>query len=184
MRSAHRPDLLKIYFDEIAIADFGAFQLAVPTTATPPEMALKTRCLVHSRQYDREGWVIYGDRIVGTLSELDIGQTPSSPGICPPIQRFGPAIPVGFEVCSDQPLPKAIGQLALFACFGHDARAPYCTVFRKVSPRFTRVYAVSSWQHFRVVDQVRRLLTEESQFIATNREHLRQVPFYRERFGL
>ena len=185
MLSAYRSDLLKTHFDEIAIADFGPFQLAVPTIAKPIEPALTPyRLLQAKRNYSREGWVICCDRIVGALSGFEIGQTDTSPGIFRPIQRFSPAIPVAFEVRSHQPLPVAIGQLAQFACPWHTAETPYCTVFRNISPRFTRVYAVTNWRHLQVIKQVRGLLMEESQFIAANRENLQHVPFYQERFGL
>lgn len=185
MLSAQRPDLFKTHFDEIAIADFGPFQLAVPTTTTSLESSPQSQRLVPpKRNYSGEGWVICRDRIVGTLSNLEIGEAPTASGIFQPIQRFSPAIPVAFEVHSRQPLPVAISQLAQFACPWQDAKSQYFTIFRHVSPRFTRVYAVLNWPYFPVINQVRRFLAEESQFIATNRKNLQQVPFYRERFGL
>lgn len=185
MLSAHRPDLFKTHFDEIAIADFGPFQLAVPTTTTSLESTPQSQRLVPpKRHYSDEGWVIYRDRLVGTLSALTIGQAPTASELFQPIQRFSPAIPIGFEVHSHQPLPIAISQSAQFACPWQDVKFQYLTVFRHVSPRFTRVYVVLNWQSLPVINQVRQFLIEEAQFIAANRKNLQQVSFYRKRFGL
>lgn len=185
MLSLNRPHFLKTHFDEVAIADFGAFQMAVPTVVKPAELTLSPQILKHSqREYSREGWVICRDRSVGTLSALEIAPVAAPDSVFQPIRRFGPAIPVAFEVYSHQPLPVAMTREAQFSCHWDHGKTPFCTVFRQISPRFTRVYTVPNWRRFRVVGRVKQLLIDEAQFIAQHRDHLQQVPFYRQRFGL
>lgn len=185
MLSSHYFPFPKVSVIEVAVADFGNFQLVVPTRNQPQTRALGLALLtVPLRNYSREGWMVCRDKVVGALTQLEIGTIAPEGSPFKPIKRLGPAVPIAFETRSHRPLPALLADNASFACRLKDEAAPYCSVFRNVLPRFVRRYTLKSQHPHQIQRIVQQLLREETQFVQQNREHLQHVPFYREQFDL
>ena len=165
---------------EIALANFGVWQIAVPTTFVLVEKRLFSATIpIPERIYASRGWAIYQERTIARLQGLNVRPVVSanSPFSCPP--RLGPGVPLDFELNSRQPLPF---KLALAACFTSRDEGAFCTVFRGVRPRFTCIFPFTGQNS--LVPIIRQLLAAEKAFIKANCERLQQVPFYRESFNL
>ena len=165
---------------EIAIANFGSWQIAVPTASVLVEKQIfSATVLIPERSYFSEGWAIYQEQNVAKLSGLEV--RPSSPAdssFTAPL-RLGPGIPLDFELQNHQPLPAKMTQAAKFACnYGET----YFSVFRSIRPRFVRIYPFTS--RLSLPHAVRQLLAAERAFVAEHRDRLQQVPFYCESFDL
>ena len=185
MLSSHYFPFPKVRVVEVVVADFGDFQIVVPTHNQPQKRSIGLAFLTApQRDYSREGWIVCRHTVVGALTQLEIGTI--APEGCPfkPIKRLGPAVPIAFETRSHHPLPALLADNASFSCRLQDEAAPYCTVFRDVLPRFVRRYTLKSQHPEQIQRIVQQLLQEEAQFIQQNREHLKHVPFYREQFDL
>ena len=185
MISLHQPPFLKSRLIEVVAADLGHFQIIVPTATKAVSPSGRSLPLaVPKREYDREGWIVYRNQVVSRLFELEIGEI--VPEGCPfkPIKRLGPAVPIAFETHSRKPLPKPIADLATFSCQAPDTATPYCSVFRHLAPTFVRIYPIHNSHRQSLLDKAKQLLIEKAQFVAKNRDHLKQVPFYRENFNL
>ncbi|MGF1521509.1 MAG: hypothetical protein ACFBSF_04220 [Leptolyngbyaceae cyanobacterium] len=185
MISLHRPPFLKSSFAEVVAADLGDFQIIVPTAAQAARSASRSLLLtVPQRQYSREGWIVYRDRVVSRLFALEVGEITTEGGLFRPIKRLGPAVPLAFETRSCKPLPKSVMDANTFSCQYPESATPYCSVFRNLAPVFVRIYPAPNLHRKFLVDKAQQLLTEKAQFVAQNREHLKQIPFYREKFNL
>ena len=170
-------------FNEIAIADFGSFQIAVPTKATLVNKRIFSAQIPTSqRHYQSQGWLIHNGQVIAALEKLIIGSVCVENSSFKPIQRIAPAIPISFEVKSAQPLSARLSTHAAFTCKIPDADFPFYSIFQQVRPRFVRVYAFS--EILNLPTQVERLLAEEALFIKNNAHQLKQVPFYKAQFEL
>ncbi|MEM9004391.1 MAG: hypothetical protein AAGE59_12815 [Cyanobacteria bacterium P01_F01_bin.86] len=185
MISLHYPPFLKSRLVEVVAADFGHFQIVVPTATKAVSHTSRSRPLVFpKRGYDREGWIVYRNQVVGKLFELEIGEIVAEGCPFKPIKRLGPAIPLAFETRSRKSLPQAVTNAATFSCQQPDTATPYCSVFRNLSPVFVRIYPIKTSHRQSLVAKTQQLLVEKARFVAQNREHLKQIPFYREKFNL
>lgn len=181
------PKSSKPVFDEVAIADFGPFQIAVLTHTTLVNRRLfSAQMPVSQRHYQSQGWLIYDGQVIAALECLTLGSIFSEASPFTPIQRMAPALPISFEVQSSQPLPTQVSRQATFTCELQGTDFPFHSIFRQICPRFVRVYPFGKTLTLSAAlsTQVKQLLAEESLFIANNYFRLRQVPFYQKHFGL
>lgn len=177
------PKSSKSVFNEVAIADFGPFQIAVPTkTVLINQRIFSTQVPIPQRHYQSQGWLIYNGRFVTAIEALTVGSIFSQDSSFKPIQRIAPATPISFEVKSAQPLPKQLTNQATFAFELPDADFPFFNVFRHVQPQFVKVYPFRDITHLST--QVKQFLAEKALFIEYNQHQLKKVLFYKTRFGL
>ena len=185
MLSSHYFPFPKVSVIEVMVADFGDFQIVVPTRNQAQKRSIGLAFLAApQRSYSREGWIVCRHQVVGALTELEIGTIAPEDSPFKPIKRLGPAVPIAFETRSHHPLPELLVENARFSCRLKGEAASYCAVFRNVSPRFVRRFTLKSQQPEQIQHVVQQLLREEARFIQQNREHLKHVPFYREQFDL
>lgn len=170
-------------FNEVVIADFGPFQVAIPSKTTLTNRQIfSAQMRVPQRQYQSQGWFIYNGQPIAALDDLVIGSASTEDSPFSPIQRIAPAIPVSFEVKSARPLPGKLYAQATLTCEIPDADFPFFSIFRQVRPRFVKVYPFRKIANLST--QVTQLLTDEARFVETNRHQLKQVPFYKAQFEL
>jgi hypothetical protein len=174
---------LKRLFNEIAIADFGTFQIAVLTyTQLVERRILSSSISVPERTYQTQGWVIYNQQLIAHLDNLKIESIFLKDTPFKPLRRLAPAVPLSFEIQGSHPLPSLITKQATFACELPETDFPYHTIFHNISPHFVRVYPFGARTN--LMKQVREMLQDEIDFVAQNREQLKQVPFFQTRFDL
>ncbi|MEO0948958.1 MAG: hypothetical protein AAFY11_12605 [Cyanobacteria bacterium J06641_5] len=165
---------------EVAIASFGAWQIAIPTDRIVVEKQVFSATIpIPERSYLSQGWVIDRKQPIATLEGLAIR---SAVAVDSPFRmplRLGPGVPLDFELQSHQPLPAKIATAARFAC---NCAGKYYAVFRSMRPRFVRIYPFASENS--IADAVRQLLAAEQALIADRGNLLKQVPFYCESFNL
>mgnify|MGYP001791232406 CR=1 FL=1 len=170
-------------FNEVAIADFDQFQIAVLTaTQMVYRNLLSARVLVPERVYQTQGWLICDQQVIAHIDALKIGLVFSKNSPFRSIRRLAPSVPVFFEVMSSQPLPTSIQSRSFFVCNLPSSDFPHHTVFRCISPRFVRIYPFSSSSS--LLEKVKCMLAERDSFISQNYKRLKQVPFYQKNFGL
>ena len=170
-------------FDEVAIANFGPFQIAVLTATKIVERPIfSAHVPVPERTYQSQGWLIYNQQIVAHLDSLKINPIFSPDGPFRTLCRLAPAIPVSFEVNSSQLLPAQIVKQATFVFEFPSAYFPYNTIFHHISPQFVRIYPFR--QHTDLLRNTQQLLKDEFAFITQNREQLKKVSFFQKRFEL
>lgn len=165
---------------EIAIANFGAWQIAIPTTSVLLEKQIFSATVpIPERFYRSHGWVTYQERTIATLQGLEIrlAIATDSPFSVP--QRLGPGIPLDFELQSRHPLPLKLVQAAKMAC---SWEGTYYTIFRGIRPRFVHIYPFIGRRF--LPGAIRQLLADERAFVTEHRDRLQQVPFYCESFDL
>ena len=185
MNPLHHSQFLNSRFVEMVAADFGSFQLVVPTaTRSVSDSCLSMPIAFPKREYSREGWVIYLGRVLCRLFELEVGEILAEGCPFKPIKRLGPALPVAFETRSRNSLPLPVASMARFSCRFKGEATSYCSVFRKLSPMFVRIYPIQHWQRKQILKRVKQLLIEEAEFVAHHGEQLKHVPFYRDGFNL
>ncbi len=173
----------KPLFDEVVIADFGPFQIAVLTNKELVKRRIFSSSMpVPKRTYQTQGWVIYNQQLIAHLTDLTIKPIFSEDSTFKPVYRIAPAVPLSFEIQGSQPLPSQITKQATFACELPEADFPYHTIFRNVSPHFVRIYCFGTRTY--LLKQVREMLQDEMNFVAQNREQLKQVPFFQTRLDL
>ncbi|MEM7065803.1 MAG: hypothetical protein AAF572_21895 [Cyanobacteria bacterium P01_B01_bin.77] len=173
----------KSVFNEVVIANFGPFQIAILTTTQLVKRQIFSADVpVPERIYQTQGWLICNQQLIANLYGLQISPIFSEDGPFNPLRRLAPSVPLSFEVKSSQALPTAITKQATFACELQGTNLPYHTIFRNVSPHFVRIYPFG--QRMTLLRNVQQLLEDESSFVTQNRERLRQVPFFQTRFGL
>ena len=185
MISLHQPPFSKSHLAEVVAADFGNFQIIVPTEVQTERASVQSlRLAVPKRNYSREGWIIYRDRVVSRLSELEVGHIVAKGCPFKPLKRLGPGVPLAFEAHSRKSLPGVVTAAAVFSCHYPHTATSYCSVFRNLSPVFVRIYPMQNARRQSLLAKAKQLLVEKAQFVAQNREHLQQSPFYREKLNL
>ncbi len=173
----------KSLFNEVVIANFGPFQIAVLTTTRLVKRQLfSAQVPVPERTYQTQGWLIYNQQLVANLNGLEIGPIFSEDGPFNPLHRLSPSVPLSFEVQSSQALPAPVTEQATFACELQGTDFPFHTIFRNISPHFVRIYPFG--QRANLLRNVKQLLEDEADFVSQNHERLKQVPFFQTRFGL
>lgn len=170
-------------FGEVAIADFGPFQIAVlTTTVTVNRPLLSTPSAITERVYHHQGYLICQGQIVADLQSLDIGVVGSQQGPFQAIQRLAPAVNLAFEIRSRCSLPETVLTQARFAYQLPNSPAPYRAVFRQICPRFVRIYPFVGVTTLPA--QVVQMQAAEQHFVGQNQARLRQIPFYKASFDL
>lgn len=170
-------------FDEVAIATFKDFQIAVLTTTHSVKRTIGSIVFpVSERQYANKGWLVSDRQITATLDGLEIGAIFADTSPFKPIQRLSAAIPISFEVHTRQSLPQQITQHAMLTCQLQGEAHPYHSIFRKITPRFVRIYPFLGIHH--LIFAVNQFLAEETIFITQHSHCLKQVPFYQHYFNL
>ncbi|MEL6553541.1 MAG: hypothetical protein AAFQ63_08795 [Cyanobacteria bacterium J06621_11] len=173
----------KLPFNEVAIADFNQFQIAVLTKAQSINRYIfSVPVSVPERLYQTQGWLIFNQQVVAQINNLKIGLVFSKSSPFKSVRRLAPSIPIFFEVRSCQPLPAQLQSRSAFSCQLPNSDFPYHTVFRCLSPRFVRLYPFNAGSS--LVENVKCMLAERDSFITQNYEQLKQVPFYQKNFGL
>ncbi len=170
-------------FDEVAIADFGPFQIAVlTTTVTVNRQLLSTPSSITERVYHSQGHLICQGQIVADLQSLEIGVVGTQQGLFKAIQRLAPAVNLAFEIKSPRSLPETVLTQARFAYQLPNSPSSYRAVFRQICPRFVRIYPFVGATA--VPKQVVQMQAEEQHFVGQNQARLRQIPFYKASFDL
>ncbi|MDJ0706622.1 MAG: hypothetical protein QNJ46_25405 [Leptolyngbyaceae cyanobacterium MO_188.B28] len=174
--------LIERTLDELVLASFGQFQIGVLSTQTKAvNQFCLGKALIARRQYESIGWLFHKDCHLGWIQALEI-QPLENPGPFKIAPRLGAAIPTSFEVRSERPLPEAISDLSCFSCLVPEEISPYCTVFRKMRPRYVKAFAFTA--PTAMAKTLRQFMQAEEAFVAENRQRLVQVPFYKSSFGL
>lgn len=180
-RQAHI--ISRLLFDEVAIANFGPFQIAVLTATQVVERPIFSAHIpVPERTYQSQGWLIHHYQLIAHLDGLRINPIFSANGPFKPLCRLAPAIPVSFEINSSQTLPAQVIDQATLVCEFHNVEFPYHAVFRNVSPHYVRIYPFN--QQADLLRNTKQLLADEAAFVTQNREQLKKVAFFRSRFKL
>ena len=175
--------VFNVLFDEVVIADFGPFQIAVLTATRLVERAIfSTRVPVPERIYQPQGWLIYNYQLIANLDGLKINPIFAEDSHFRPLRRLAPAVPLSFEVKSSQTLLSQVTEQAAFVCRFMSTDFPYWTVFRNIAPHFVRIYPFKHQAD--LLSNTKQLLVDEAIFIAQNREQLKKVAFFRSRFKL
>jgi hypothetical protein len=173
----------KSLFNEVVIANFGPFQIAIlTTTQLVKRQVFSAQVPVPERTYQTQGWLIYDQQLIANLEGLEIGTIFSEDGPFNPLRRLAPSVPLSFEIQSSRALPASVTEQATFACELQGADFPYHTIFRNLSPHFVRIYPFG--QRTNLLRNVKQLLEDEADFVAQNHKQLKQVPFFQTRFGL
>lgn len=171
------------HLNEVAIADLRNFQLAVLTGSHPGNRGANfSDALRVKRVYQDQGWLIWNGEAIAHVSGLEIGALDAEPSPWTLPQRLAPSVPISFETHSCEPLPPQVSDRAVLKCQVPQTRLPYQVVFRSIAPRFVRIYPFD--MRASLAARAAQMQIEEADFIAENREHLRQVPFYRMQFDL
>lgn len=168
---------------EIVAADLDDFQIVIPT-AFKSRSSWQKLLPSAQRQYGQEGWIIHQGKVIGSLNHLEIGDLTTEGNLFKPIKRLAPAVPVSFEIRSRRLLPYRVSMDAKFCYQFRDEPWVHYAVFRNVLPKFVRMYSVQSSHRRQVILKARQLLIDEAEFVAKNRDQLKKVPFYREKFNL
>ena len=177
------PETSEHPFDEIVIANFGAIQIAVSTTKRMVQRQIAaTRLSVPQRHYHSQGWLICDRQIIAVAEAFEIGTVSPTAVSTRLIKRLDPGIPLSFEAKGAHPFPHKAITAATFAYEFQDEEFPYHAMFHHISPRFVRIYPLRPMK--RLIHQVDQFLAEEAAFIDQNYQHLKQIPFYQQRFNL
>lgn len=140
-------------FDEVAIAKFSGFQIAIPSsTHTVPRKIFSTWVPLPKRLYHTKGGVIWDKQLSFSLSELRIQNLFSKSSIFPELRRLAVGVPISFEVQSSEPLPRNICQQAMLTCRMPEGENIYHSVFRDVTPKFVKIFPRQSIMH--LTDQI------------------------------
>ena len=173
-------------YNELVMASFGQFQIGVLSAQTnairqfcPAKTSAKTA--VAMREYDSIGWLFQHNYHLGWLQAVAV-EPLENPGPFKITPRLGVAIPLSFEVRSDHPLPPAITSLSCFSCKFPETISPYYAIFRKMRPRYVKVFPFSGTAT--MPQTLRQFIKAEATFVTENRQNLVQVPFYKSNFGL
>lgn len=170
-------------FNEVVLADFCSLQIAVLTRTTLVHQRIFSAYVpVPQRRYQSQGWLIFNGQITSTLENLVIEPIGAKDSPFDIVQRIGPAIPLSFEVKSALPLPALLSAQAAFAFELPNADFSFHSIFRQMRPRFVRIYPFREIATLSM--QAKQLLSEEALFVTNHCHRLRQVPFYRDCFGL
>lgn len=88
----------QLLFNEIVVADFGPFQIAVLTTTQLVKRRIfSAHVPVPERTYQAQGWLIYNQQLIANLDGLKIGPIFSDDSPFNPLRRLAPAVPLSFD---------------------------------------------------------------------------------------
>ena len=170
-------------FDEIAIASFSVFQVAIPSGKKHENQKFfSSEIPVPYRIYSPFGWMIFEKEIIAIIDHIQIQAIGSNKLPFKPILHFGCAVPVSFEARSERQLPDSVKSEAKFSCQFEYGQDPFCTVFRLIRPRFVRVYPFKGVSE--IISTVGTMLADEQSFLNQNSKYLQNNDFYREQFSL
>lgn len=170
-------------FPQVVIADFGNFQIAIPTTTkTVKKRILSAWIPIKERIYHSQGWLVCDGQLVAYIRGLEVGSVFSDKSPFKPIQRLSPGIPVSFNTEAASSLPPQVLSQSTFASQVTGDIYPYCAVFHNIVPRFVAISSLKAGNS--LLEKVAQTLEAEKLFVLQNYERLKRVPFYRQRFGL
>lgn len=177
----------KKYFNELVIADFKTFQIAVPTRSNPVKKRIfSTWITVPQRKYATHGWLVWQQKVGAFLQGLKLG-----PVVLPQAQvelpfqvarRLSTSIPISFQTKASCVLPEVIAAQAAFTYQWPGEMFPYRAAFHQIAPRFARIYPFLG--NGALLATVETMLHDEALFISQNYERLKHNPFYQENFDL
>lgn len=170
----HGSDHVEKVFGEIVIADFGDFQIAIPSdTQIIPRKIFSTWVPLPKRIYANEGIVIWHGQPLFYLSELKISNLFPHPSPFPELKRLAKGIPISFEVHSPTPLPSDIKKHAMLVCKPSENKDVYYGIFRDIAPQSIEISPcgntkqVSGQIHLGLMLQ-HKLIEETDQQLNTN----------------
>lgn len=174
-------------FNELVIADFKTFQIAVPTRSNLVKKRIfSTWITIPQREYATHGWLVWQQKVVALLQGLQVG-----PVVLPqeqaefPFQvarRLSASVPISFQTRASCVLPDVIAIQAAFTYQCPGEMFPYRAAFHQIAPRFARIYPfLGNGPLFATVE---KMLHDEALFISQNYERLKHSPFYQENFDL
>ena len=137
---------LRVMFNEIVIASFGHFQIAIPSGKKIVSQKIFSSWIpLPQRVYDNKGVLVWNRRSFFSLSELKISNLFQKPSPFPELKRLAKGIPVSFEVRSQTPLPSDIKNYAILSCSFLEETTIYHSVFQNISPQ--RVKILPCWKN-------------------------------------
>ena len=140
-------------FNEVAIAKFSAFQIAIPSkTQTIPRKIFSTWVPLPKRIYHTRGGIIFDKQLIFSLSELRIQSLFTQSSIFPELKRLAVGIPISFEIKSVKPLPRDIRRQAILTCRISEEENIYYSVFRDVTPKVVKIFPCQNIMH--LTDQI------------------------------
>lgn len=138
----------KLGFDEVAIAQFSGFQIAIPSISqTVPQKIFSTWVPLPKRFYHTKGGVIWSRQLSFSLSELRIQNLFKKSSVFPELRRLAVGVPISFEIQSTEPLPRDICQQAMLTCQISKEENTYYSVFRDITPKFVKIFPHQSIMH-------------------------------------
>jgi len=174
-------------FNELVIADFKAFQIAVPTRANLVNKRVFSAWIpIPQRDYAAHGWLVCQQKVVARLQGLQVGPVVSLQAQAEsPFQvarRLSVSIPISFQTKASEVLPKSVSTQTAFTYQCPGEMFAYRAAFHQIPPRFVRVYPFLG--NDVLLATVEKMLNEEALFISQNYERLKHSPFYQENFDL
>ena len=140
-------------FDEVAIAKFSNFQIAIPSkTQTIPRKIFSTWVPLPKRIYHSRGGIIWNKKLSFTLSEFKIQNLFEQSPLFPELKRLAIGMPISFEVKSSMPLPTDLRKQATFTCQVPGEKSTYYSIFRDLIPKFVKISPYQSIVH--LTDQI------------------------------
>lgn len=132
-------------FDEVAIANFRGFQIAIPSrTQTIPRKIFSTWVPLPKRIYHTSGGMIWDRQLIFSLSQLRIQNLFSKSSIFPELKRLAVGVPISFEIRSTAPLPVDIAKQAILTCRMSENENIHYSIFRDIIPQSVKVFPCQS----------------------------------------
>ncbi len=138
----------KQVFNEVAIAKFKGFQIAIPSrTQTVPRKIFSTWVPLPKRTYHTKGGIIWDRQLSFSLSKLRIQSFFAKSSVFPELKRLAVGVPISFEIQSTEPLPRGICKQAMLTCRMSREENIYYSIFRDVTPKFVKIFPCQSIMH-------------------------------------
>ena len=136
-------------FNEVAIAKFKEFQIAIPSkNQTVLRKIFSTWVPLPKRIYHTRGGMIWDRQLIFPLSKLRIQNLFKESSVFPELKRLAAGIPISFEIESVEPLPMDIRKQALLTCLMPGEEDIHYSVFRDITPQLVKIFPCQSIMHF------------------------------------
>lgn len=174
--------LSKDCLNEFVIANFGQFQIAIPSGKKRVLRRLfSTQVSLPKRVYSSHGILLWKQHPAFSLSGLKLTSLFPESSPFSQLKRLSTGIPLSFEISSFAPLPEALIQQATLTCQIQSEDRVHYAIFRDIIPKF--VHIVPNHGVLPLGQQVKDCLRKESKFVRTHWKTLQKNEFYRQYFS-
>lgn len=175
-------NILEDQFNEFSIANFGDFQIAIPSGEIQTSYKIFSNSVfLPKRYYSSSGVLIWDQYPAFSLSSLKIENLFPKNSPFPSVKHLSVGVPVSFDIQSYKPFPRKLKSLATLSCQIDNAETTYYLIFRKIFPKSVQI--VLNEGLFKLSTQVNDCLRRDIQFLRQNWSRLKQVQFYRQAFS-